>query len=130
MKRTVAILLIALMALSLFAACGSKSKKTPEPDPADLVGTWVLTDVEGEGDTVELVRALLPFMETTYTFDGEGTVTVSITSDGSTQSMNAKYSVKGDQLTVDGETGKFELSGDTLRMFLEEDGYTDVYKKK
>ena len=55
MKKWIAILLIAVMALGLIA-CGSKDEPVSDPKKA-IIGTWILKDVEGEGEEVAGVDA-------------------------------------------------------------------------
>ena len=148
MKKTVAILLIAVMTLTLFAACteekspaAQSASPTAQPaapvteEPAKpsltelLIGTWALDDVEGEGEAAEQARTMLSLVEATYTFHADGTMVVTATAFDQTSEESAEYSLEGDLLTVAGDTGRIEIDGDTLKMHLNE-GYTVVYKRK
>ncbi len=126
MKKWIAILLIAVMALGLIA-CGSKDEPVSDPKKA-IIGTWILKDVEGEGEEVEYVKQIISMAEMTYTFNEDGTVTMKVSFMGQEDENSTTWSIDGDNLTVDGDTGKFELTSSTLKMEL--DGYTVIYKRK
>jgi hypothetical protein len=126
MKKWIAMMLIAVMALAL-VACGSKDEPVSDPKTA-IIGTWQLKDVEGEGEEVEYMKQLISMADMTYTFKEDGTVTVKATIMGQEQEESTTWSLDGDNLTVAGDTGKIEITSSTLKMHL--DGYTVVYKKK
>ena len=108
MKKTVAILLVAIMALS-FVACASKK----------IVGKWELTEYKGETDsTIQML------MNQTFEFKDDGTYTIMGIEAGT-------YKVKGGKLFFDGDTKEYynlSFSGDTMKISGEED--TMVFKKK
>ena len=90
MKKTVAILLIAVMALS-FVACSLKSK---------IVGTWKVTDSTDQSSNNMVM-----------TFSRDGKLTIE-------GIFNGTYSVKGDKVTIrvlgEEETYKASINGDTM----------------
>ena len=126
MKKWIAILLVALTALAL-VACGGKDEPVSDPKTA-IIGTWELKDVEGEGEGAEMVKQIINMAEMTYTFNEDGTVVMKASFMGQEQEESATWSIDGDNLTVAGETGKFEITSSTLKMHL--DDYIVVYKKK
>lgn len=98
MKKTIAILLAAVMLLS-FVACGGASKE-------DLIGTWEVTsaDVGEDGDLM---------VGSTMTFDENDQFEWSLM--GFTV-MSGSYEVKGRYLVLDGENTLFSIDGDTLKI--------------
>ena len=129
MKKTIAILLVALMALTLFAACGSKtdndnsdkndagepakSDPTPVPDPnAELYGTWAVDFAsmmsEEEKAAMEAMGVSLDQLKMEFTFNADGTGKAVMEMMGESENADFTYTVKDGKLemtmTVDGET--------------------------
>ena len=114
MKRTIAILLAALMALCLFTACGQAATPdepeptpeptpdpTPEPDPnAELYGTWIL--IGGEGEESEQYVAMMAAMAMTisFNFNEDGTGSMDTFYGSEFQSMAYTYTAEGGKLTM------------------------------
>ena len=102
MKKTVAILLIAVMALSFVACAGKK-----------IVGEWELTKVEGKAAVKEGI---------TWTFAEEGNYIVDTEPDKPAEEKKLTeglYEVKGSKLYLDGETDgyyKLSFSGNTMTL--------------
>ena len=121
MKKWIAVMLVALMALSLIA-CGGKSD--------GVVGTWKLdSGTNDEADQyVQLVKAFGMEMEITFKEDGTGSVETSMA--GETQSSPFNYTYENGNLKIEGadDTGKMYLDGNKL--ILESEGMGLVFKKK
>lgn len=98
MKKTVAILLVAVMALS-FVACASKK----------IVGKWEVTDITGDGSEYSgLLKGA------TYEFNSDGTYKIAHPLGVS----NGTYKVKGSKLFLDDDNKeyiKLSFSGDTMK---------------
>lgn len=115
MKRTMKVLLSALLIVSLIAclaACGSKGPS----------GTYTLDSMEAEGMTMD-AEALKGFgMEATITFNSDGTGSIDL------MGQSEEFTWKGNTITSeDGEDLKFDFDGNTITM--EEDGAKMVFKK-
>lgn len=133
MKKLVAILLVAVMALS-FAACG---KKNP------IVGTWAMDFSEELAKLDEDTKA---FMEEAginfadyvfeFKFNADGTGHATIKMGEENESADFTYTAKDGKLTmtatVEGETQTqdfdYKLDGDVLTMT--KDGESQVLKRK
>lgn len=98
MKKVIAILLIAVLALGLLAACGSKKK-----DPSELlIGKWERIDEENDF---------------THTWEFKEDGTINIVQKGYMEfTGHGEYEVNGDQLTISdgGGTWPFQVDEDTL----------------
>ncbi len=119
MKKTVAILLVALMALSLFAACAVKKSDAQEENAAEkIVGTWELTDYQGEDEIGEMMKG--------YAFEFRKDCTYAIAG------MDAgTYKVEGSKLYFNGDTSeyyKITFSGNTMKISGQEDTMTFTKK--
>ncbi len=114
MKRTMKVLLSALLIVSLIAclaACGGKGPS----------GTYTLDSMEAEGVTMD-AEALKGIMEASITFNSDGTGTLDL------MGQSEEFTWKGNTMTSsDGEDMKFECKGNTIT--LEEDGAKMVFKK-
>ena len=141
MKKTIAILLIAIMALSV-VACGSKSGKGNE-DVDPIVGTWTLDFETMMSELSEEERALMESLGVTadqftmeYTFNEDGTGKVTGNMMGETMEEEFTYTAKDGRLeitaTVDGETkttgANYEIKDDTLT--ITEEGESMTFKRK
>ncbi len=107
MKKTVAILLVTLMALS-FVACASKK----------IIGKWELTDYQGEDELGSMMKGY------TFEFKDDGTYTIAGMSAGT-------YEVKGNKLFFNGDTDeyyKLSISGNTMKISGQEDTMTFTKK--
>lgn len=125
MKKFIAILMVALMAL-LLVACGSGK---PASDPAaGIVGTWELDDAESEESkqVVELMKAFGMSMTFEFKADGTGTLTTVM---GEEPEVNEfSYEIKDDQIVIDGSGATFKIEGDNLHIDVE--GEMLIFKKK
>lgn len=115
MKRTMKVLLSALLIVSLIAclaACGSKGPS----------GTYTLASMESEGMTLD-AEALKSFgMEASITFNSDGTGSIDL------MGQSEEFTWKGNKITSsDGEEITFQFSGGTITM--EEDGAKMVFEK-
>ena len=91
MKKTVAILLVAVMVLTLLAACSAKDK---------LIGTW-----EREENGVKM----------TFEFKKNGKLIVKGYYNGEEMmSQEKEYKVEGNKIIVDGDPEPFKIEGKTL----------------
>jgi hypothetical protein len=107
MKKTVAILLIAVMALSFVACAGKK-----------IIGKWELTDYQGEDELGARMKGY------TFEFKDDGTYTIAGMPAGT-------YEVKGNKLFFNGDKDeyyKLSISGNTMKISGSED--TMTFKKK
>ncbi|MBQ1820330.1 MAG: lipocalin family protein [Clostridia bacterium] len=152
MKKTIAILLVALMALTLFAACGSKtdndnsdkndagepakSDPTPVPDPnAELYGTWTLAGGEGE-DAEQAVAMMMAFgMTMTFTFNEDGTGSEDASFRDETQSVPFTYTAENGKLTMvpqveDQETSESDYRIEDGKLYLTVDDQALIFTKK
>lgn len=98
MKKAVAILLIAVMALGLLA-CTPEKENEPAEKADGIVGTW-----EGSGNRF------------TFNSDGTGTWAEGRNADGTFgEGAPIRYTIDGNVLTIDEEeTCTFSVDGDTL----------------
>ena len=97
LKRILALLLVCLMPIMLFA-CNSETESTTD---ASLVGKWAETDsmyseYTSDGKYAYYLSGEV-FIEGTYSVSGD-TITFNYTTDGSTDT--ATYSINGDTLTL------------------------------
>ncbi len=124
MKKWIAILLVAMMALSL-VACGGSSAK----DPAQaIVGTWELSAGEGE-EAEQVVAMMLAFgvtMSFEFTKDGKATMTTKMGDDVETE--DATYEFKDGKLYMDGSPADCTIDGN--KMTIDVDGTKLIFKKK
>ncbi len=142
MKKTIAILLVALMALSLFAACSKKDAEKKESADT-IVGTWELDFEAAMAQRSEEERALMETFGVTadsynasYTFNADGTGHASTSMLGRTQSADFTYKTEGDKLrityTYDGETAfsglTYKVEGNKLT--LSDAGESMVFNRK
>lgn len=130
MKKSIAIVLIALMVFAS-VACGSGSKNSNKADPAiDVVGTWVLDSGVGEeaAQYVELMKAF--GMKMSIEFNNDGTGKFNTAFEEEIDSEEFKYEIKGDSIVILGveeSAGSIKLENGDLIM--ETDGMTLVFKK-
>ena len=119
MKKTISILLAALMMLSLVVACGAKNP---------LVGTWELD--RGVGEEAEQAVALMKAfgMTMTFTFNADGTGSMAYSYGGESEPTNFNYEVKDGQIVIDGEGADYAINGNELTINVE--GTQMVFKKK
>ena len=99
MKKTVAILLIAVLTLS-FVACSAKSK---------IVGTWVMTDETGDLNW--------DFVFEEYRFKKDGT----FLADGE---VPGAYRIRGNDLILRIKYGDYEMEEETYRLTFQGDTMT------
>ena len=128
MKKFVAVLLVALMALSLIACGSSKSGK----DDNSIIGTWELDDGidEESKQMVALMKAFGMTMSITFNADGTGTMDSAMGDEKESTPFNYTYE-NGVLKIEDAETEE----GQTIRvedgkLYLEMDGMGIVFKKK
>ena len=107
MKKTVAILLVTLMALS-FVACTSKK----------IVGKWELTQYKGDYSEGWLLKG------STFEFKDDGTYTINGSNAGT-------YKVKGSKIFLNGDEDsyyKLSFSGNTMKITSQDDEMTFTKK--
>ena len=97
MKKTIAIVLVALMALTMLAACAKKDA---------LIGTWAHEETQS-GMTAKMT------ME--FTKDGK-LIIKGYMGDAEMMSEEKTYKVEGDKIIVDGDAQTFKISGKTLTL--------------
>lgn len=111
MKKTIAILLAALMVLASIACGGKKSDS--------VVGTWELTDGEGE-EAQQTVRMMLALgMTMTFTFNEDGTGHMKMDVMGQQQDQDFNYTIENNQIVIDGAGADYKLDGDKLTIQVE-----------
>ena len=121
MKKWIAVMLVALMALSLIA-CGGKSD--------GVVGTWELDSGIGE-EGEQMVQLLKAFgMSMSITFKADGTGTIDTEGMGQKDSQPFNYTYENGVLTIDGTEGGNNLKIEGNKLILEQDGVGMVFKKK
>lgn len=126
MKKRIAILLVAVMALTAFACQNNGDAKDTETNA--LIGTWTLVQVDGNTEEAQMAKMFLTMGTSEYTFFEDGKVVVTVTFNGEEQAQNYKYSVDGDKMTVNGDTAGYKIEGDLLTMYMNEGNF--VYKRK
>jgi len=122
MKKWIAILLAALMALTL-VACGSKGSKGE-----GIVGTWELTGGEGEEAEQQVKMMLAMGMTMTFTFNADGTGSMKMVFGGEDQSQDFEYTLENGEIVIQGEGEPYTLDGDTLTIDME--GTKMVFTRK
>ena len=105
MKRKLTVVLACmLLCMLVIAGCGGSSE--------GVVGTWKLTSMESNGETVGEEMLNQASIEMTFTFEEGDQFSASLM--GST--VEGTYTLEGSKLTmtVDGEPAEAELSGNTF----------------
>ncbi|MBR4906400.1 MAG: hypothetical protein IKZ44_06055 [Clostridia bacterium] len=98
MKKTIAIVLAAVLLLS-FVACGSSITKE------QIVGTWKVTAAKGS-DAENLIGANLHFMSGgTYSWTLNGII-----------ALTGQYRLSGNRLYFDNDYTDISLNGDTMTL--------------
>lgn len=117
-KRVLALMLIALMALS-FAACGKS--------PADkLIGKWnfdmkSLYKMAGvEEDQIAMFESIVGEMSGSMEFLKDGKVILTMTAMGETDVDESTYTVEGSKIIIDGDPAEFKIEKNTLTITDEE----------
>ncbi len=113
MKKWIAILLIAVMALGLIA-CGSKGSKGE-----GIVGTWELTGGEGEEAEQQVKMMLAMGMTMTWTFNADGTGSMKMAAGGEEESQNFEYTLENGEIVIQGQGEPYTLDGDKLTIDME-----------
>ena len=120
MKKTIAILLAALMVLASIACGGKKSDS--------VVGTWELTDGEGE-EAQQTVRMMLALgMTMTFTFNEDGTGVMGVNLGGKDESENFTYTLEEGKILIDGSPTEYRLDGG--RLYLNVNGTVMIFGRK
>ena len=124
MKKFTAVLLVALMALSLIA-CGSKGGNS-------IVGTWELEDGidEESKQTVALMKAF--GMTMTITFNADGTGSMESKMGDESESTPFNYTYENGVLKIEDSEAE---EGQSIRieggkLYLEMEGIGIIFKKK
>lgn len=118
MKKAIAILLVALMALSV-VACANKKDEVKEANYTEkIVGTWELTDYQGTDELGEMMKGYA------FEFRKDGTYSIGGMDAGT-------YKVEGEKLYFNGDTDeyyKITFSGNTMKIAGQEDTMTFTKK--
>ena len=127
MKKALALLLVAVMALTLFAACGKKV------DPEAILGTWKVESIEGKDEANEQLKSLIGMgAELLFIFDEDGTYEFKATFMGKEQVIESgTYKLKNDRLSLssmDGST-KVTVKDETHLQFKGDDITMNLTKK-
>ena len=119
-KRISLLLLVLVLAISVFAACGKGGNK----DNA-IVGTWKVSQVESDGQFVDLeefeAQTGVNF-DITFDFKTDGKVSMDMMG----QKYDGEYKLTGDKLVIDGV--EVDYTGDKIT--IEESGTKMVLVKK
>ena len=131
MKKTLALILVLLVGISLFAGCSNNAGSTAEAETA-LVGTWALssaTDTDGTTYAADVLEAYGMTGEIILNKDKTASCELSGEKFSGTWSTNAGKTVTI-LLEDDGETEELPLTvnGDTLVM--DDEGSITVFTKK
>ena len=128
MKKAIAILLAALLALGMFAACGSKNSKS-EKDPEELIlGSWKSVSAEGDSDDLDYIKMFAESGGITLTFRDDGTFAAVISYSGYVQNQSGEYRIKGSKLLMDGsDPATFKVS--SKKLTLTADGVTVKFER-
>ncbi len=123
MKKLIAILLVALMALSLVAC-----NRTSADLSTAIVGSWELDDAEGE-ETKQAVAMMKLFgmsMILEFHKDGTGKMISAMGEEEEVTEFN--YQIKDNQIVIDESPAEFKIVGKELHISLE--GEMMIFKKK
>ncbi len=121
MKKWIAIVLVAMMALAL-VACGGKGAKGE-----GIVGTWKLAD--GEGEAQQAVQMILAMGGTmTFTFNEDGTGVMGVNLGGKDESENFTYTLEEGKILIDGSPTEYRL--DDGRLYLNINGTVMIFDRK
>lgn len=130
MKRTVSVMLAALMMIVVLVGCGSNNGGA---EKSDIVGTWVTEKVAANGTEMTLEEfkkaagdELGGMVEMTFTFTADGKVNVK----SSIASGDATWTEEGDKISIDENGTKIELSKNDGKLVLEQSGSTITLAKK
>lgn len=121
MKKWIAVMLVALMALSMIA-CGGKD--------TGVVGTWELDS--GDGDEAKSYVAMMKLfgMDMSLTFNEDGTGSIDSKLGDETDSTPFTYTYADGVLTIDGAGDEGTIKVDGKKLTIEMDGYGLIFKKK
>lgn len=124
MKKFTAILLVALMALSLIACGGGKGGNS-------IVGTWELDSGIGEEgeQTVQMMKAFGMTMSITFNADGTGTMDSTFGEESQSEPFNYTYE-NGVLKIEEGDSEGVNIRVEDGKLILEEDGVGMVFKRK
>ncbi len=123
MKKLIAILLVALMALSLVAC-----NRTPADLSTAIIGSWELDDAEGE-ETKQAVAMMKLFgmsMILEFHEDGTGKMISAMGEEEEVTEFN--YQIKDNQIVIDESPAEFKIVDKELHISLE--GEMMIFKKK
>lgn len=128
MKKTIAILLVVVMALSLAACSKSKdAKKDGKKNENTIVGTWELdldaTFADQDQDTLDFLKSSGYSMS--FTFNADGTGTAKMTGDDDT---SFEYKIENNQIVIEDEGVDYTLNGDKLT--LDMNGEKMIFNRK
>lgn len=130
MKKVIAILLLAVLTLTLFAAC-KKDIVT------ELAGTWTVAGAEGEAGE-QSYEAMQRFdASITFTFREDHTGTITLKAHDDVRETPITYTVESGKITVvthadsgDGAPQSMDYRLENGRLFLTSDGATLIFTKQ
>ncbi|MBQ1820331.1 MAG: lipocalin family protein [Clostridia bacterium] len=129
MKKTIAILLVAVMALTLFAACGKKGAGDGKNLADQIIGDWKVESVSGDVEGVEMFQMVLESGSVEFTFKDNGEYNLYMSFMGQEQNNPGTYKVEGDKMIMDdGEPTPFSIDGNKLTVTV--DGASMVMVRK
>ncbi len=152
MKKTIAVILAAIMALTAIACAGKEqsmpkdepaataapeSGSTPEPVPAPesepvsdepIVGDWDLCAGSGEESQQSVDLLLAMGMTMSFTFRADGSGSSSIGYAGETETKEFVYTLENGQIVIDGSGTDYSIEDDLLT--LDVDGSALVFKRR
>jgi hypothetical protein len=99
----------------------------------EVQGDWMITnmgqfanaDCSGELDYTGWALAVAFGVSMEYTFNANGTVDISTSAFGMTETETLTWEANGDQLCLEGECATVDLSGDTFTVIGREDAYCE-----
>ncbi|MBT4034280.1 MAG: hypothetical protein HOB84_12490 [Candidatus Marinimicrobia bacterium] len=99
----------------------------------DVLGGWSITnmgqfanaDCSGDLDYTGWALAVAFGVSMEYSFNADGTVDVSTTAFGMTETETLSWDVDGDQLCIEGECETVDLSGDAITIVTSADAYCE-----
>ena len=131
MKKTLALFLILLVGISLFAGCSNNADTTTEAEAA-LVGTWALssaTDTDGTTYAADVLETYGMTGEIILNKDKTASCELSGEKFSGTWSTNAGKTVTI-LLEEDGETEELPLTVDGDTLVMDDEGAITVFAKK
>lgn len=124
LKRVLAVVLTALLVLTLFAGCTPSPEKQILGSWRDSTGTTGYEFKEGNECIITYADVTVPIVNIKYDGSVPGTYTVSQSEDGATNYVTITYTILAKSIT---KIYTFAVDGNALSMTDTEDGRTVIY---